>query len=137
MRNALITLILLSTFLSCDKDEVDPTTPTEATILGRWVPVGFEDNIRYEFTDNKRFELYSSNDGTFPTLEEFQTQNPNLTGKDWFYSGDTIVVDLNFGNYSRLLPNFKCDNYVIEWINEAGEENGIFYREDHDITSCN
>ena len=118
-----------------DQDQQQLIIP-EATILGRWVVPGFESTIRYEFTDDgKRFDIYST-DGTFPTLEDFNAENPQLTGLDWYYEGDVLVVDLNFGNYSRLTPQFVCDNHVVKWIDENGEEFGFYYREDFDITSC-
>ncbi len=134
MRNLLIALLLALSFMSCENEEPRMET-TEATILGRWVPVGFETGIRYEFTANKRFTIYSDN-GTFPTLEEFMTENPQLTGNDWVYEGETIVVDLNFGNYSRLVPTFKCGNFVVDLIDEEGNYHSSIFRESHDITTC-
>jgi len=139
MKKILFALLLAAAFISCEKKEVEPAgpDPIEATILGRWQFLGFDDVIRYEFTSNKRFSIYVNDDGTFPTLEEFMQQNPNLTGHDWEYDGDTVVIDLNFGNYSRLVPNFKCDNYVIDWIDEGGAVHSTYYREGHDISECN
>jgi len=111
---------------------VEPEIP-EATLLGRWVPVGFETNVRYDFTSTDRFTTYGQ-DNVFPSMEEVieagTRKNP------WVYEGEVVVIDLHFGNYSRLIPEFKCDNRVIEWTNEAGEFWGTFYREDHDISAC-
>lgn len=137
-----VTLILLTLVLfNCSNDdsplqqEQQQIIP-EATILGRWSLLGFEDNIRYEFTDQgKLFTIYGV-DGVFPTLEEFNQENPGLTGLDWYYEDDVLVVDLNFGNYSRLTPQFVCDNYVVRWIDEDGGLFGFYYREDFDISSC-
>lgn len=134
MKKVLFVLFMTLVFFSCDDDQ--PTNIAEATILGRWVPEGFEDNVRYEFTSDKRVTIYGT-DGDFPTLEEFLEINPQLTGNDWVYEGEVVVVDLNFGNYSRLIPNFKCDNKVIEWKNEDGTTHSTYYREDHDINQCN
>ena len=56
---------------------------------------------------------------------------------DWVYEGDVVVIDLNFGNYSRRIPNFKCGNYVIDWVQEDGAEGGDrIYRENYDIAEC-
>lgn len=137
MKKVLFVLILAASFLSCDKEVVEPNTIEEATILGRWQSVGFDDVIRYEFTEDKRFTIYVHDDGTVPTLEEFMLENPNARGHDWSYEGETVVVDLNFGNFSRLVPNFKCENKVIDWISEDGAVHSTFYREGHDIDSCN
>lgn len=134
MKNVLIALLLALSFMSCEKEETGSTE--EGTILGRWVPEGFEDAIRYEFTEDKRFTLYSDN-GSFPTLTEFMSENPQLTGNDWTYEGETVVVDLNFGNYSRLVPVFNCDNQVVNWENEDGTDHGTYFRENHDLSDCN
>ena len=137
MKKTLFILLAL-TILNCSSDDSNieaPTEQAEATILGRWVLVGFEDAIRYEFTETKRFTLYSS-DGVFPTLEEFNEENPGLTGNDWYYEGEKITVDLNFGNFSTLTPQFTCDNYVVKFINDEGETHSVYFREDYDISAC-
>ena len=123
-------------FSQCSKEE-EPEHIDEATILGRWKAVGFDDVIRYEFTTDKRFTIYGDGSGNFPTLEEFRQQNPTITGLDWTYDGDTVVVDLNFGNFSRLVPNFKCMNSVIDWTDTSNAHHSTFYREHHDIAECN
>ena len=140
MKNFLSLLVLLFgiTFMSCEPEEVvidEPDVP-EATIIGRWQLVGFDNVIRYEFTSNKRYSIYSSDNGIFPTLEELLEENPDFPGHDWVYEGETVVVDLNFGNYSRLVPEFTCDNQVINWLDEDGAEHTTFYRESHDISTC-
>lgn len=137
-----VTLILLTLVLfNCSKDdslqqqEQQQIIP-EATLVGRWVLPGFESNIRYEFTDQgKLFTIYGV-DGEFPTLEEFNEENPGLTGLDWYYEDDVVVVDFNFGNYSRQIPAFICDNNVVEWYNEAGEISNFYFREGFDISGC-
>jgi len=54
------------------------------SIIGRWLIVGFDEEIRYEFTSNKLFTLYADGSGVFPTLEEFIQQNPKITGLNWY-----------------------------------------------------
>ncbi len=135
MKKLLFALVVLSaSLMSCDKEDM-PVIP-EATIEGRWVLEGFEETIRYEFTEDKRYTLYAT-DGVFPTLEEFIAENPGVGENDWYYEGEVIVIDLNFGNFSRVVPSFKCDNVVVDLIQEDGTLNSTLYRESHDITSCN
>lgn len=136
MKKTLFILLALVMF-NCSSDDGSNSNPeiAEATILGRWILVGFEDAIRYEFTDAKRFDIYSDN-GTFPTLEEFNQQNPELTGLDWYFEGDKVTVDLNFGNLSTLTPEFVCNNYVINWLNQDGETVSIYHRENYDVSNC-
>jgi len=137
MKNVFFALLLAVSFASCVPEAVFPIsgegTSSEATILGRW-DAG---NVRVEFTDDKRFTIYGNGDGTFPTLEQFTQENPGLTGNDWWYEGEVVVVDLNFGNFSRLVPMFKCGNQVIRWVYEDGSEHSSLFREGHDITACN
>ena len=138
MKKSIFMMLLVAfTMFNCTEDNTTPPTDNtpDATILGRWVLQGFDDAIRYEFTENKRFTLYSV-DGEFPTLEEFNTENPGLVGNDWYYEDDKIVVDLNFGNLSVLTPEFVCDNYAVRFSNEDGEIHSIYYREDYDISNC-
>mgnify|MGYP005989628293 CR=1 FL=1 len=133
MKHFLI-LVLALTLFSCSNSEDLPADMAEATILGRWVPVGFEDTIRYEFTETTRYTLYSVN-GTFPTLEEFSQENPEL-GLDWYYEGNKVVVDLNFGNFSTLTPQFTCNNYVVKWLDDNGNTHSVYFREGYDIAQC-
>jgi len=97
---------------------------------------GFDNSVLYEFTEDTRYTMYSA-DGTFPTLEEFLEQNPGLSGHPWEYDGDVVVVDLHFGNFSRLIPNFKCGNQVIDWTEEDGSlRSETYYREGYDLAEC-
>lgn len=139
MKKLFLALLFATSFMSCDKDLIQEDT-MEATIVGRWQAVGFDDVIRYEFTEDKRYTIYGSDENgenPFPTLEEFMQQNPGLPGNDWVYDGEVVVIDLHFGNYSRLVPKFRCGNSVIDWISETGSLHSTYYREGFDISTCN
>jgi opacity protein-like surface antigen len=129
----IMTIALLN--CSSDSDPVLPQDIPEATIIGRWNIVGFEGNVLYEFTENKRYTFYSD-DGTFPTLEEALTEQPNLIGLDWYYEGDQVTVDLNFGNFSTLTPEFVCDNQVINWLDDNQEIHSVYFREGYVLATC-
>ncbi len=132
-------MFLALAFMSCEDEATNSNNEEnqiEATILGRWIIEGFEDNIRYEFTADRLFTIYGEN-GEFPTLEEFQTENPQLTGNEWTYEGNTVVIDLNFGNFSRLVPEFKCGNYVAFMNQEDGSSHSTYYREGYNLADCN
>lgn len=128
-------LLAIATF-NCSSDDAQNTSDDipEATLIGRWSLVGFEDNIIHEFTENKRFTIYGV-DGVFDT-KEAQIEN-GLTGLDWWYDGEMVTVDLNFGNMSTLMPQFVCDNYVVNWLNLEGELHSTIFREGFDYESCN
>jgi hypothetical protein len=121
-------------FIQCTSSDTD--NAMEASIIGRWKIVGF-DNVQYEFTANKRYAIYTNGNNVFPTLQEFIDQNPGIAGLDWYYEGTSVVVDLNFGNLSKLTPTFKCANNVIDWKSEDSTLHATYYKVNHDISSCN
>ena len=131
-----ITLLAFSIFIfsQCSKNDIEDTI--EATIIGRWKIEGF-DNIQYEFTSNKRYDIYSTGNTEFPTLQEFLQLNPNIPGLDWYYEGNVVVVDLNFGNFSKLTPIYKCNSNVIDWMNTDNTLHSTFYKVNYDLSSCN
>lgn len=129
MKKLLFILLMAVSFLNCENENPE----IDATLIGRWHLEGFETAVMYEFTEDKRYTLYSE-DGTFPPLD-IETHPPTLA-HDWVYDGDVVVIDLNFGNFSRAIPNYKCGNYVIDWVQEDGSANGTIYREDYDISGC-
>ena len=138
MKKTFFILLLAVAGFNCSSDDDTVMTPepeamAEETLIGRWSLVGFEDNILYEFTENKRFDIYGI-DGVFQTVEEQIAQG--LTGLNWSYDGDRVVVDLNFGNTSVLLPQFVCNNYVVNWLDAEGEIHSIMFREGYDYGSC-
>jgi len=89
------------------------TTKEECTIEGRWVLEGF-DNTLYEFTDSLQYTIYSTT-GTFGTIAD-ALPNPHV----WVMDGDTIDIDLNFGNHLRAYPVFDCDCNVLEFVTPTG-----------------
>jgi len=132
MKNIYIFIFCL-TLLSCSSNEEVADSP-EATVIGRWNLNGFVGSVMYEFTANKRYTLYSGN-GEFETVQE--VIDSGRSGNDWWYEGDKITVDLNFGNTSTLTPSFKCNNNVIVWLNDIGDIHATYFREDYDISNCN
>lgn len=124
-------LLLTITLFNCSSNENLEVIP-EATVIGRWNLDGFN-NIMYEFTEDKRYTLYSTS-GVFETVKE--VIDSGRSGNDWWFDGDKITVDLNFGNLSSLKPAFKCNNYVLVWLNDANEVHSTFYREGYDLKDC-
>ena len=134
MKRTIFMLLLAVTMFNCSTDDTTTTDNIpEATLLGRWNLVGFEGLVLYQFTEDKRYTMYAS-DGVFETLDE--VIDSGRTGNDWWYDGDNVTIDLNFGNTSTLTPQFVCDNYVINWLNADGEIHSTLFREDFDYSSC-
>jgi len=135
MKKTLFIFLLAITAFSCSKSDNsnDKEETQEATLIGRWNVVGFEGSVLYEFTADKRFTMYTVN-GAFETVEDLIASGRN--GNDYWYEGEKVTIDLNFGNYSTLTPQFRCYNYVIDWLNDDGEIHSTIFREGFDINTC-
>jgi hypothetical protein len=107
------------------------TTCSQApfSLIGRWHPEGFESNTLYEFTEDLRYTLYSG-DGTFGGIED-AIPNPN----PWHMEGDTVVIDLFFGNELRGLLTPSCDGQKATITQATGMQN-VLHREGVDPTDC-
>jgi hypothetical protein len=134
MKKLFLALIVLTTIMSCSSDDDATMTTENNTIIGRWNISGF-DNTMYVFTETetekKRYTIYST-DGDFGDLDT-AIPNPN----DWYYENEILVIDLNFGNFSRTTPTFRCNGNVVDLINDDGEINTTLSREGFDIETCN
>jgi len=130
MKILTLTLACILLVSSCNEDEVTPIAIAEETMIGRWHLVGFETTVMYQFTENLRYTIYSE-DGNFGGLE---TAIPNPL--NWYWDNDQVVIDLNFGNESRLVPSFKCEGQVIDWYDVNDEFFGTYIRETYDIETC-
>ena len=99
------------------------------SLIGRWHPEGFESNTLYEFTEDLRYTLYSV-DGTFGSIEDaLPTPNP------WHMEGDTVVIDLHFGNELRGLLTPSCDGQEAT-ITQATGMQSVLHREGVDPADC-
>lgn len=125
MRYFFCCLLALVVLTGCEKEEaLEP----DCTIKGRWIPNGF-DNTLYEFTDDLRYTIYSDTPGQFGTIAD-AIPNP----KDYSFVGDSLVIDLNFGNFSTTEPIYKCDCNVVELSSANGTS--ILYKEDYNYADC-
>ena len=98
-------LLLTSlTWISCNKEVTEPTT---CELQGRWIYDDYP-NTMIEFTDSLQYTIYSV-DGKFGTRQD-AIPNPHT----YWFEGDSLVTDLNFGNKSTCKPYFKCNCMVLE-----------------------
>jgi len=97
---------------ACATGLMSCSTKQECSVEGRWVLEGF-DNTLYEFTDSLRYTIYSTT-GSFGTIAD-AIPNPH----SWVMDGDTIDIDLNFGNHLRAYPVFDCDCNVLELVTDS------------------
>jgi len=117
---------------SCQKDE-------PGTITGRWIMEGFENAVRVEYQDGIEYTIYANGDGVFPSLADWVAANPGVMQHNYVVEGDSLIVDLNFGNYARSEMVFKCSNDVVHLnrTSVSGPFTEKLYREGHDISACN
>lgn len=137
MKKVMIAFLMIATLMSCQDETTNNDDMTEATILGRWVPEGFEDNVRYLITEDKIYTVYHDGNGEFPTNAEIIADNPVTLTHDYVIEGEVVVTDLNFGNFDRWVPSFHCENEVLHLNKEDGSSYETYYREGHDISDCN
>ncbi len=123
MKRLLFCLFVVTAFVACKDD--DTLENEDCTMVGRWIIDGLDESTLYEFTDDLVYTIYSTTPGEFGTIAD-AIPNPH----DYYYEGDTLVVDLNFGNFSRTVPEFKCDcNVVIG-------HGGTLYKEGYNLADC-
>ncbi|WP_298497175.1 hypothetical protein [uncultured Algibacter sp.] len=128
MRKNILILILIVLSISCSNND-DNKSIKDNTIIGRWHVVDFEDTVMYEFTNDLRYTIYST-DGNFDGLDS-AIPNPNT----WTNVDDELVIDLNFGNFLRAIPNFKCDGNVVDLVSQNGTT--VLFRENYIFNNCN
>ena len=127
LKSFVILMMVSLCMTSCSKnDEIE--LPNENSIIGRWHLVGFEQTVLYQFTDNLRHTIYSTN-GNFGSLDT-AIPNPN----PWLYQGENIVIDLHFGNSLVAKPVFKCGGNVVELVTNDGTI--TLFKEGYNLANC-
>ncbi|CAL2103723.1 conserved exported protein of unknown function [Tenacibaculum sp. 190130A14a] len=126
MKKVLTLLFIATVFLSCSSNNNDLIQ--EESLVGRWHLVGFEKTVLYEFTNDLRHTIYST-DGNFGSLSD-AIPNPN----PWTYDGKELTIDLHFGNSLKASLDFKCNNNVVHLIASSGTT--ILYREGYNYKNC-
>lgn len=121
MKRLIFTILIAIGISSCTK-------PDSCEIHGRWVVEAYP-NTLYEFTDSLQYTIYSTAAGSFGTIAD-AIPNPH----EWVMDGDTIDIDLNFGNHLRAYPAFDCDCRVLDLISPAGTTTLV--KEGFDISEC-
>ena len=118
--------VLLISFSCKENNEKDgQNSNVECVVKGRWVVMN---STLYEFDDSLKHTIYSTN-GKFGTLDS-AIPNPNK----WWMEGDSLVVDLNFGNIVKYDVTFDCDCKVMELNNSNGKVR--YWKEGFDIGNC-
>jgi hypothetical protein len=101
-------------------------------IEGRWHLVGYEDNVMYQFENDYRYTLYST-DGNFGDIDE-AGGSPN----PYTVADDIITMDLFFGIIVSYQMVFSCDGQVVEFRTiENDIIHSILFREGYNYIEGN
>lgn len=119
---ALVSALMIMTSTSCEKELISPTCAVE----GRWQVLP---STLYEFSDGLRYTIYSTSDNDFGGIEE-AIPNP----KEYTIEGDSITIDLDFGNVTTSSIEFKCDCNVLDLVTDQGTSR--LYKEGYDPDQC-
>ena len=118
--------------VGCMKDIPTNSSDSENyTMIGRWVMVGFEEAVLYEFTENLRYTIYASEPGVFGPIDEAMNPHPVIHNYD-----GSITIDLHFGNSVTYIPEFSCEGRVVDFWLSDGEKHSTNLKENFNTGDC-
>jgi hypothetical protein len=107
---------------------------TSYSIEGKWKPEGFS-NTLYILASGKQYTYYCVNqncDSLFNTYEAADGNhlpNPN----DYTFINNTLVIDLNFGNFLNSPIQFDCDGNIAQFQSNGSQ----WIRLNTNLNDCN
>ncbi|MEY2964162.1 MAG: hypothetical protein RL754_1423 [Bacteroidota bacterium] len=116
-----LSILALTLLNSCN-------TSPNCQLEGRWVLASYS-NTMWIFTDSLQYTLYDLDSTGFGGIDE-ALPGPHT----WSMDGDTLVVDLNFGNELRALPVFDCNCNVLDLMGSTSTI--TLHTEGYDIQDC-
>ena len=87
------------------------------SIEGKWFPDGFG-NTMYEFIDGLRYTYYCADDNGYCDSTYWNSLNTNdaiPNPNPYTVDGNTILIDLFFGNEATYELGFRCDGQVVDF----------------------
>ena len=104
-------------------------------IEGKWVLEGFS-NTLYILEDGLKYTYYCSATNCDSLFNTYEAADGNhLPGvNNYTYTNDSIVIDLNFGNFFEAAVSFQCDGNVVVFNNS---DSGRWIRLGTNIDDCN
>ena len=110
MKKLLLILLVAMSFMSCEKETVNPPIEPNYTVEGKWLwSPDPEDrtyaNTMFEFVDGNVYTSYASTDADFNALDA----TDRIPGFDTYtFDGDTLIWD----EISRAV-SFECDGGIM------------------------
>jgi len=108
MKKVLLLLLAVATFMSCEKETIEPNYSVE----GKWIFENNSLNTMYIFEDGIRYTYYCDNTEDCDSLyNSYEAADGNhIPGtNNYTFENDTLTVDLNFGNELVAPLAFECD----------------------------
>ena len=104
-------------------------------IEGKWVLEGFS-NTLYILEDGLKYTYYCSSPNCDSLFNTYEAADGNhMPGvNNYTYTNDSIVIDLNFGNFYEAGVSFQCDGNVVVFNNS---NSGRWIRLGTNIADCN
>lgn len=128
MKELLYLFLFFAVFVGCTPEE--DFLPTVCTLEDRWVvDIQGQANALYEFHNGFRYTIYSDSTNMFGTRAQ-AIPNPH----EYYFIGDSLKIDLNFGNFTVALPSFECDCNKLILSTTQGEVS--YYKEGFDESFC-
>jgi|SaaInlStandDraft_1057018.scaffolds.fasta_scaffold41059_2 hypothetical protein len=87
------------------------------SIEGKWFPDGFG-NTMYEFIDGLRYTYYCADDNGYCDSTYWNSLNTNdaiPNPNPYTVDGNTILIDLFFGDEATYELGFRCDGQVVDF----------------------
>ena len=110
MKKTLLVLLVAMSFMSCEKETVNPPIEPNYTVEGKWLwSPDPEDrtyaNTMFEFVDGNVYTSYASTDADFNALDA----TDRIPGFDTYtFDGNTLIWD----EISRVV-SFECDGGIM------------------------
>ena len=105
---------------SYSREEVFPTHLGTVTIEGRWIAPLYEGdpgNTMYEYLDGLRYTYYCADDNECDSTywNSLDTSDAIPNPNPYTLDGNTISIDLFFGNIATYELGFRCDGQVVDF----------------------
>ena len=110
MKKTLLVLLVAMSFMSCEKETVNPPIEPNYTVEGKWLWSPDPDdrtyaNTMFEFVDGNVYTSYASTDADFNALDA----TDRIPGFDTYtFDGNTLIWD----EISRAV-SFECDGGIM------------------------
>ena len=118
--------------IGCMKDIPTNSSDTEDyTLVGRWVLVGFEEDILYQFTDTERHTIYASEPGVFGSIEDGSRVHPVV-----YHNDGSFTINLLSGNSVTFTPEFSCQGRVVDFLLSDGAIHSTNIKENFNTEDC-